>query len=169
MIDAQTQTAVRYDRDADGIVTLTLDDPTASANTMNELYQSSMEAAVQRLRDEQDDVTGVVVASAKKTFFAGGNLKSMVTATPDDAEEIFAMGEAVKASLRALETFPGPSSRRSTAPPSAVGSRSRSRPTGGSRSTTARSRSACPSRRSACCPAAAGSPASYACSGSSPR
>ncbi len=100
--------AVRYDRDADGIVTLTLDDPTASANTMNELYQSSMEAAVQRLQDEQDDVTGVVLASAKKTFFAGGNLKSMMKATPDDAEEIFAMGEAVKASLRTLETFPRP-------------------------------------------------------------
>ena len=28
--------AVRYDKDADGIVTLTLDDPTASANTMND-------------------------------------------------------------------------------------------------------------------------------------
>ena len=37
--------AVRYDRDADGIVTLTLDDPTASANTMNELYIESMAAA----------------------------------------------------------------------------------------------------------------------------
>lgn len=65
--DTDTQTAVRYDRDADGIVTLTLDDPTASANTMNELYQSSMEAAVQRLHAEVDDVTGVVLASAKKT------------------------------------------------------------------------------------------------------
>jgi 3-hydroxyacyl-CoA dehydrogenase/enoyl-CoA hydratase/3-hydroxybutyryl-CoA epimerase len=31
------QSAVRYDKDADGIVTLTLDDPTASANTMTEL------------------------------------------------------------------------------------------------------------------------------------
>ena len=46
------QTAVRYDKDADGIVTLTLDDPTASANTMNELYQRSMRAAVDRLYDE---------------------------------------------------------------------------------------------------------------------
>ena len=108
MSTTDTQTAVRYDRDSDGIVTLTLDDPTASANTMNELYQSSMEAAVQRLYDEQDDVTGVVLTSAKKTFFAGGNLKSMMKATPDDAEEIFAMGEAVKASLRRLETFPRP-------------------------------------------------------------
>ena len=32
-----TETAVRYERDADGIVTLTLDDPTSSANTMTEL------------------------------------------------------------------------------------------------------------------------------------
>ena len=102
------QTAVRYDRDADGIVTLTLDDPHASANTMNELYLSSMEAAVQRLQAEVDDVTGVVLASAKKTFFAGGNLKSMVTASAEDAAEIFAMGEAVKASLRRLETYPRP-------------------------------------------------------------
>ena len=78
--------AVRYDRDADGIVTLTLDDPTASANTMNELYQASMQAAVERLYDEQDDVTGVVLASAKKTFFAGGNLKMMVKATAEDAD-----------------------------------------------------------------------------------
>ena len=86
-----TETAVRYDRDVDGIVTLTLDDPTASANTMNELYQESMAAAVQRLYDEVDDVTGVVIASAKKTFFAGGNLKNMVQATKDDAAAVFAM------------------------------------------------------------------------------
>ncbi len=102
------QTAVQYDRDADGIVTLTLDDPTASANTMNELYLDSMAAAVQRLYDEQDDVTGVVIASAKKTFFAGGNLKNMVQATKDDAASVFAMGESVKAGLRKLEKYPKP-------------------------------------------------------------
>ena len=53
-------------------------------------------------------MTGVVVASAKKTFFAGGNLKAMVQATKDDALAIFEMGEAIKASLRRLETFPRP-------------------------------------------------------------
>ena len=58
------QTAVRYDRDADGIVTLTLDDPTASANTMNDLYVESMAAAVDRLYDEGDSITGVVVVNA---------------------------------------------------------------------------------------------------------
>jgi 3-hydroxyacyl-CoA dehydrogenase/enoyl-CoA hydratase/3-hydroxybutyryl-CoA epimerase len=108
MTSTDTQSAVRYDRDADGIVTLTLDDPTASANTMNELYAGSMAAAVQRLYDEVDHVTGVVVASAKKTFFAGGNLKMMVQAGPGDAQAIFEMGEAIKASLRRLETFPRP-------------------------------------------------------------
>jgi len=112
MTETQTQTAVRYDKDTGGVVTLTLDDPTASANTMNELYKDSMAAAVERLHDElaadPQGVTGVVVASAKKTFFAGGNLKSMVATTPDDAEAIFDSCEAIKAGLRRLETFPRP-------------------------------------------------------------
>ncbi|QBR93038.1 3-hydroxyacyl-CoA dehydrogenase NAD-binding domain-containing protein [Nocardioides euryhalodurans] len=102
------QSAVRYERDEDGIVTLTMDDPTASANTMNELYQRSMDAAVERLYAEQDQVNGVVVASAKKTFFAGGNLKLMSQATKDDAPRIFEEVEAMKATLRRLETFPKP-------------------------------------------------------------
>ena len=101
-----TETAVRYDKDADGIVVLTLDDPTSSANTMNDLYKESMGAAIDRLEKDiaEGDVAGVVVASAKKTFFAGGNLKAMVQAGPEDAAEIFAMGEAIKSQLRRLET-----------------------------------------------------------------
>jgi 3-hydroxyacyl-CoA dehydrogenase / enoyl-CoA hydratase / 3-hydroxybutyryl-CoA epimerase len=102
------QTAVRYERDADGIVTLTLDDPSASANTMNEAYIEAMAAAVDRLYAEADSVTGVVVASAKKTFFAGGNLHAMVQATPADAPSVFALAEQVKAGLRRLETYPKP-------------------------------------------------------------
>ena len=43
------QTAVRYEKDADGIVTLTLDDPNQSANTMNDLYISSMKAVVDQI------------------------------------------------------------------------------------------------------------------------
>src|SRR5690606_10870357 len=109
MSSTQTdQSAVRYDKDADGIVTLTLDDPTASANTMNDLYAQSMAAVVDRLHDEVDSVTGAVIASAKKTFFAGGNLKSMVATSPADTPQVFEMGEAIKATLRRLETFPRP-------------------------------------------------------------
>jgi 3-hydroxyacyl-CoA dehydrogenase/enoyl-CoA hydratase/3-hydroxybutyryl-CoA epimerase len=106
--DTEQQTAVRYEQDADGIVTLTLDDPTASANTMNDLYVVSMASAVDRLYDEAESVTGVVVTSAKKTFFAGANLNEMVKAGPDDAQSVFELAEKVKASLRRLETFPKP-------------------------------------------------------------
>ncbi|MEX0427979.1 3-hydroxyacyl-CoA dehydrogenase NAD-binding domain-containing protein [Nocardioides sp. DS6] len=103
---------VNYDIDADGIVTLTIDDPNQGANTMNDDYAASMAAAVERLyaeaaKDEQS-VTGVVVASGKKTFFAGGDLKNMMKATPADAGEIFAQVEGIKATLRKLETFPKP-------------------------------------------------------------
>ncbi len=103
--------AVRYDKDADGIVVLTIDDPTSSANTMNRLYKESMGAAVDRLEAEiadGDEVAGVVVTSAKKTFFAGGDLKMMVQAGPDDAGTIFAEVEEIKAQLRRLETLGRP-------------------------------------------------------------
>jgi len=108
MTDTQNRTAVRYDRDEDGIVTLTLDDPTASANTMNEVYRDSMKAAIDRLEQELGDVAGVVVTSAKKTFFAGGNLKKMIEAGPDDAPVIFAEVEGMKKDLRRLETIGRP-------------------------------------------------------------
>ena len=49
-----------------------------------------------------------MIASAKKTFFAGGNLKNMVQATKADAGSVFALGEAVKAGLRRLELYPRP-------------------------------------------------------------
>ena len=73
-MSTDTQTAVRYERDADGIVTLTLDDPTASANTMNELYISSMADAVERLYAEADDVTGVVIYFSIATLILRGSV-----------------------------------------------------------------------------------------------
>ena len=91
---------IRWEQDADGVVNLILDDPSQSANTMNEIYRDSMAAAVDRLEAEKADVVGVVVTSAKKTFFAGGNLRKMMEATPEDAPEIFAEVEAVKRDLR---------------------------------------------------------------------
>ena len=102
------QSAVRYERDADGIVTLTMDDPSASANTMNEAYKDAMKAAVDRLHDEKDDITGVVLTSAKKTFFAGGNLNMLQQATKADAQRMFDESMGIKADLRRLETLGKP-------------------------------------------------------------
>ena len=102
------ENTIQWDKDADGIVTLTLDDPTGSANVMNEHYKESMHNAVERLVAEKDSVTGVVIASAKKTFFAGGDLKGMMTIGPDDAAQAFEEVEFIKADLRALETLGKP-------------------------------------------------------------
>ena len=79
------ENTIQWDKDADGIVTLTLDDPTGSANVMNEHYAESMGKAVERLVAEKDSITGVVITSAKKTFFAGGDLKSMINLGPENA------------------------------------------------------------------------------------
>ena len=102
------ENTIQWDKDADGIVTLTLDDPSGSANVMNEAYIESMGKAVDRLVAEKDSITGVVITSAKKTFFAGGDLKGMVQATPEDAGEFFSRVETVKADLRRLETLGKP-------------------------------------------------------------
>ena len=99
------ENTIQWDKDADGIVTLTMDDPTGSANVMNEHYQESMHKAVERLVAEKDSITGVVITSAKKTFFAGGDLTSIIQITPEQAGEAFATVENVKADLRKLETL----------------------------------------------------------------
>jgi 3-hydroxyacyl-CoA dehydrogenase/enoyl-CoA hydratase/3-hydroxybutyryl-CoA epimerase len=102
------ENTIQWDKDADGIVTLTLDDPTGSANVMNEHYAESMHKAVEKLVAEKDSVTGVVITSAKKTFFAGGDLKGMIHLGPENAGEAFDTVESVKRDLRALETLGKP-------------------------------------------------------------
>src|SRR5271154_2017944 len=102
------ENTIQWDKDADGIVTLTLDDPTGSANVMNEHYAESMHNAVEKLVAEKGSVTGVVITSAKKTFFAGGDLKSMINLCPDDAGEAFDTVEVVKSDMLARETLGKP-------------------------------------------------------------
>jgi 3-hydroxyacyl-CoA dehydrogenase/enoyl-CoA hydratase/3-hydroxybutyryl-CoA epimerase len=101
-------TTIRWEQDEDGIVILTLDDPNQSANTMNGAYKESMEATSARLVAEKDSITGVIITSAKKTFFAGGDLNDLITATKADAPQIAEMVRAIKAQLRAIETLGKP-------------------------------------------------------------
>jgi 3-hydroxyacyl-CoA dehydrogenase / enoyl-CoA hydratase / 3-hydroxybutyryl-CoA epimerase len=91
-------------QNVDGVVTLTMDDPDASANTVNEAYLSAMGDTISRLQSESG-LRGVVITSAKSTFFAGGNLQMLSQIQPSDAAEVFDTVEAVKRQLRALETL----------------------------------------------------------------
>jgi 3-hydroxyacyl-CoA dehydrogenase / enoyl-CoA hydratase / 3-hydroxybutyryl-CoA epimerase len=101
-------TTIRWDQDGDGVVILTLDDPNQSANTMNAAYGQSIKATVERLEAERDQITGVIITSAKKTFFAGGDLNDLKAATRENADEIATWVRENKAYLRRLETLGKP-------------------------------------------------------------
>jgi 3-hydroxyacyl-CoA dehydrogenase / enoyl-CoA hydratase / 3-hydroxybutyryl-CoA epimerase len=96
------------DADADGVVTLTLDDPGRSANTINDRYVASMGETLDRLEAERDSITGVIVTSAKKTFFAGADLNTLRNVTPENAGEFAAYIALVKGQLRRLEKLGKP-------------------------------------------------------------
>ncbi|WP_030243182.1 3-hydroxyacyl-CoA dehydrogenase NAD-binding domain-containing protein [Streptomyces sp. NRRL S-350] len=103
-------TTIRWEQDQDGVVTLVLDDPTQSVNTMNEAFTADFETAVGRLARlaAEDGLRGVVITSGKKTFFAGGDLRMLSAARPEDAEAVFEKSMRIKRSLRTLETLGKP-------------------------------------------------------------
>ena len=96
----------KYEKDADGIVVVTMD-MTGPVNAMNAEYHEAMTETLAKLHAEED-LTGVVIASAKKVFFAGGDLNDLVAANPDNVGEFFNATESMKAGLRQLETLPVP-------------------------------------------------------------
>ncbi|MGX5183023.1 3-hydroxyacyl-CoA dehydrogenase NAD-binding domain-containing protein [Streptomyces avermitilis] len=101
-------TTIRWEQDETGIVTLVLDDPNQSANTMNQAFRASIAAIADRAEAEKDSIRGIIYTSAKKTFFAGGDLKDMMKAGPSDAQRAFETGTAIKNSLRRIETLGKP-------------------------------------------------------------
>lgn len=95
--------AIQYQKTEDHIVILTFDSPNQSANTMNADFRTALEEVVAQLQaDEQ--IAGIIFRSAKKTFFAGGDLDELIQATPEHATEFFNMIEDMKAKLRYIET-----------------------------------------------------------------
>ncbi|MGW0906042.1 3-hydroxyacyl-CoA dehydrogenase NAD-binding domain-containing protein [Streptomyces sp. NPDC002853] len=101
-------TTIRWEQDDTGVVTLVLDDPNQSANTMNQGFKDSIAAIADRAEAEKDSIRGIIYTSAKKTFFAGGDLKDMMQAGPENAQDAFEAGVAIKRSLRRIETLGKP-------------------------------------------------------------
>ncbi|MFF5897367.1 3-hydroxyacyl-CoA dehydrogenase NAD-binding domain-containing protein [Streptomyces argenteolus] len=101
-------TTIRWEQDETGVVTLVLDDPDQSANTMNQGFKDSIAAVAERAAAEKDSIRGIIYTSAKKTFFAGGDLKDMIKIGPENAQEAFDAGTAIKRSLRVIETLGKP-------------------------------------------------------------
>ncbi|MFF9909757.1 3-hydroxyacyl-CoA dehydrogenase NAD-binding domain-containing protein [Streptomyces sp. NPDC013457] len=101
-------TTIRWEQDESGVVTLVLDDPNQSANTMNQAFKDSIAAIADRAEAEKDSIRGIIYTSAKKTFFAGGDLKDMIRLRPEDARIAFDTGTEIKRSLRRIETLGKP-------------------------------------------------------------
>lgn len=96
--------AIRYELGSDQILTLTIDMPGQSANTMNAAFREALTETTDKVKGDLDRIRGVIIASAKKTFFAGGDLKELHKVTREDAQSFEDMVNGLKADMRFLET-----------------------------------------------------------------
>ena len=96
--------AIHYDLGSDQILTLTIDMPGQSANTMNADFRAALTETVGKVKSDLDNIRGIIVTSAKKTFFAGGDLKELHKVTREDASAFEDMVNGMKAEMRVLET-----------------------------------------------------------------
>jgi 3-hydroxyacyl-CoA dehydrogenase/enoyl-CoA hydratase/3-hydroxybutyryl-CoA epimerase len=97
---------MHYDRDGDGIVTITMD-MSGPVNAMNDEFRRDFGAVMDQL-EADEGISGVVIASAKKVFFAGGDLNDLVAVTRDTVGSFMDGITEVKAQMRRLEKLPVP-------------------------------------------------------------
>ncbi|SEB59146.1 Enoyl-CoA hydratase/carnithine racemase [Paramicrobacterium humi] len=90
---------------ADGIATLTLDDPDSPVNVMNDAYIAAMGETLDRLEAERESLTGVILTSAKRSFSAGGDLATLRAADPSTTDAETERLDGIKRDLRRLETL----------------------------------------------------------------
>ncbi|OJU91709.1 MAG: 3-hydroxyacyl-CoA dehydrogenase [Burkholderiales bacterium 66-5] len=104
---------IRYERIAaqgEGQVALiTFDEPDSPVNTMCQQWQDDFaEVTAQVLADREKlggALKGIVLASAKTSFFAGADLRAVLRLTEADAPQAFAQIERLKKQARTLETL----------------------------------------------------------------
>ena len=70
--------------------------------------QASLAATIERLEAERDRIAGVIITSAKKTFFAGGDLNDLRHASRDQPEKSRPTMREIKRHFRRLETLGRP-------------------------------------------------------------
>jgi 3-hydroxyacyl-CoA dehydrogenase/enoyl-CoA hydratase/3-hydroxybutyryl-CoA epimerase len=94
---------IRYLKDKDGIVVLTLDMDGRQHNVLNHKIIEAFVPVVVQLKNDAEKglLKGVIITSAKRTFLNGGDLDYLYEA--EDPKEIFDFTEKVKRLLRDME------------------------------------------------------------------
>jgi 3-hydroxyacyl-CoA dehydrogenase/enoyl-CoA hydratase/3-hydroxybutyryl-CoA epimerase len=96
---------IEWQQDSDGVVVLTIDDPTRRVNLMTPQFVEALDQALTRLDHERATVSGVIVASGKSSFFAGEDLHALRRdSTPTTADLASSIGRSSDV-LRRLETI----------------------------------------------------------------
>lgn len=96
----------QYAVDGDGICILTIDQPHSAANVMNQAFIDSFRVTLERAIADSV-VKGIILTSAKATFVAGADLKTLeasLTRVKPDAKTLFEQCWAFSSLLRKMET-----------------------------------------------------------------
>ncbi|MDP2416901.1 MAG: 3-hydroxyacyl-CoA dehydrogenase NAD-binding domain-containing protein, partial [Hydrogenophaga sp.] len=89
---------------ANGIATITFDEQGSPVNTMCLQWQDDLDAIAAQVARDKAHLKGIVLASAKSTFFAGADLKGVMRSTAADGPRVFKEIERIKRNFRTIET-----------------------------------------------------------------
>ncbi|MGX5651558.1 enoyl-CoA hydratase/isomerase family protein [Hydrogenophaga sp. YM1] len=95
---------IRYELH-DGIATITFDEPGSPVNTMCTDWQRDLTTVTGLVVRDKALIKGIILASAKSTFFAGADLKGTMRLKASDARQVYAEIEQTKKNFRTLETL----------------------------------------------------------------
>lgn len=95
---------IEYKKSRVGVVTLLMDAKNRSANIIDMEFMKSLKEANRKLRNEKK-LKGVIFASAKDTFLAGGDLKLLSQVTEESVSSFYHEMESLKRDMRSIETL----------------------------------------------------------------
>ena len=92
----------------DGIATISFDEAGSPVNTMCRDWQQDLTAVTAQVLKDKHAIAGIILASAKSTFFVGADLKGTMRLQASDAAEVYRAIEQTKKNFRTLETLGKP-------------------------------------------------------------
>lgn len=95
--------SIKIEKSESGILSLIFDRNDSSANTIDDVFTNEFSEAINKII--QDPPRGILMRSAKTSFFAGGDLERIYRTTKAEANSLFDMVERLKLSMRKLETL----------------------------------------------------------------